>query len=144
MSKKGITPVIAMILLILIVVALGGVFAAWTTRTWQGVQEKGGEQVEQVTGQMQKSAAIDNIDCAKENIYVKNTGSANITEDEFGIYIGDTLYQNSTNVDIDSTILQSNKIATINVTDANRGSEINKTVKISVGAGIQDTNDKCE
>ncbi|UCG95948.1 MAG: hypothetical protein JSV92_04530, partial [archaeon] len=37
--RKGITPVIAMILLILIVVALGGVFAAWTTRSWEQLGE---------------------------------------------------------------------------------------------------------
>ena len=39
LRSKGITPVIGMILLILIVVALGGVFAAWTTGTWEDEEE---------------------------------------------------------------------------------------------------------
>ena len=56
--RKGITPVIAMILLILIVVALGGVFAAWTTRTWETLGESGEEQIEAVTGQLEKSISI--------------------------------------------------------------------------------------
>lgn len=138
MSKKGITPVIAMILLILIVVALGGVFAAWTTRTWQGVQEKGGEQVEQISGQMTKSVTIDNINCDDGLVYMKNTGSANVTSDDVGIYINDTLITDS-DLDYSPTNIGSDKLMTINYTTGS----INGRVKISVGAGIQDSNNKC-
>ena len=138
--KKGITPVVAMILLILIVVALGGVFAAWTTRTWQGVQEKGSEQISQISEQLQKSVTIDNINCDENIIYVKNTGSANVSLSEIGIYVGDTLLNNS-QITATPTTIQSNQIMTINTTGVTDLSD--NTVKISIGAGIQDSSDKC-
>ncbi len=89
--RKGITPVIAMILLILIVVALGGVFAAWTTRTWESLGESGEQQVDAVTGTLSKSITIDNVDCATGTIYVRNVGSTNITADEVSTYVDNSL-----------------------------------------------------
>lgn len=83
---KGITPVIATILLVLIVVALGGVFAAWTSRVASTTTEAGTQQVETVTGQLQKSIAIDSVDCANGHIYVRNTGSVQIAQTEIGVY----------------------------------------------------------
>ena len=143
--RKGITPVIAMILLILIVVALGGVFAAWTTRTWEDIQESGSEQIGQISGQLKKSITIDNVNCDGTMIYVKNTGAANITAEEVGIYVADTLYTNETSGVIfsPSNIIQPNKILTVNMTGASIDFNGNK-IKVSVGAGIQDTSNKCE
>lgn len=87
--RKGITPVIAMILLILIVVALGGVFAAWTTRTWETLGERGEEQIETVTEQLQKSITIDTIDCLNGVIYVRNMGTWDIEQSEISVYLDD-------------------------------------------------------
>ena len=143
--KKGITPVIAMILLILIVVALGGIFAAWTTRTWQTVQESGSEQITHISGEMQKSLTIDNVNCDNKIIYIKNTGTADITVDEIGIYVGDVLYTNETSgvVFDPNDTLQSNKILTVNMTGISEDFD-GKKIKVSVGAGIQDSSNKCE
>jgi len=90
--KKGITPVIAMILLVLIVVALGGVFAAWTTRSWEQLGETGEQQIEQVSEQLQMSIAIDTVQCANPGIiYVRNAGSVEITCAEMTLYVDDVL-----------------------------------------------------
>ena len=88
--KKGITPIIAMILLILIVVSLGGVFAAWTTRTWEAVGTRGTEALEKTTGTMQKSIIIDNVDCSAGNVYIRNTGSADLHTDDISVYVDDS------------------------------------------------------
>ncbi len=140
-SKKGITPVISMILLILIVVALGGVFAAWTTRTWQSVEEKGTEQIEQTTESFRKGVIIDNIDCATGKVYVRNSGSVNIPVGEISVYINDSLidgYWNDTSGDT-LTEIEKGKIGVFNTTKT----DINGPVRISVGAGIQDSSNKC-
>ena len=93
--RKGITPVIAMILLILIVVALGGVFAAWTTRTWETLGEAGEEQIETVTEQLQQSITLDTINCddngytvagGDAHIYVRNMGNNDITAADLSVY----------------------------------------------------------
>lgn len=90
---KGITPVIAMILLILIVVALGGVFAAWTTRTSETLFESGTEQVETVTGQLQKSITIDSVDCTGTGfVYIRNMGTQPLdSATELSVYVGGAL-----------------------------------------------------
>ncbi|MCD6477804.1 MAG: hypothetical protein J7K87_02255 [Candidatus Aenigmarchaeota archaeon] len=146
MSKKGITPVIAMILLILIVVALGGVFAAWTMRTWQAVQESGTQQIKQTTESFQKGLIIDNIDCSDGTspawVYVRNTGSVAISVDEISLYINDTLYDaswyNSTGSEI--TKIEPGMLGKANFTGINR---ITGPVRVSVGSGIQDSSNKC-
>jgi len=91
--RKGITPVIAMILLILIVVALGGVFAAWTTRSWEQLGETGEQQIQQVSGQLQRSITIDTVDCSDPGtVYVRNSGSVDITCAEMSVYIDNVRY----------------------------------------------------
>ncbi len=85
--RKGITPVIAMILLILIVVALGGVFAAWTTRTWESLGESGEAQVGAVTETLSNSITIDNVDCNGQIVYVRNTGTGYLNCTEIGLYV---------------------------------------------------------
>ena len=133
-SKKGITPVIAMILLILIVVALGGVFAAWTTRTWESVQEKGTEQIEQTTESFRKGVIIDNIDCGTGDVYVRNTGSVDLPTSEISVYVGDSLK---------SVTWSPDPIPAGQVSTASTGGAITETVRISVGTGIQDSSNKC-
>lgn len=89
--RKGITPVIAMILLILIVVALGGVFAAWTTRTWETLGERGEEQIETVTEQMQIAITIDSVLCTDTGrIYLRNMGGLDINPSDVTVYVNDT------------------------------------------------------
>ncbi|UCG95246.1 MAG: hypothetical protein JSV92_04350, partial [archaeon] len=91
--RKGITPVIAMILLILIVVALGGVFAAWTTRSWEQLGETGEQQIEQVTEQLSISISIDSVFCdsaaGNSVAYLRNTGSSDITGSDITVYVDD-------------------------------------------------------
>ncbi len=98
--RKGITPVIAMILLVLIVVALGGVFAAWTTRSWEQLGETGEQQIEQVSEQLQRSIAIDTVTCTSSGtIYVRNTGGVNMTCSEITVYVDDVLMNTSCGID---------------------------------------------
>jgi len=140
-SKKGITPVIAMILLILIVVSLGGVFAAWTTRTWQSVQEKGTGQIEKTTESLQKGVIIDNIDCTNGKVYVRNTGPAKTPVSEISVYINDSLIAGHWNNTSGGALSEINpeELGVFNTTYTN----ITGPVRISVGAGVQDSSDKC-
>ncbi len=89
---KGITPVIATILLVLIVVALGGVFAAWTSRVASTTTEAGTKQVETVTGQLGKSISIDSVICTANGIiYVRNSGSDPVNCSDMSLYIDGAL-----------------------------------------------------
>ncbi len=89
---KGITPVTAMILLILIVVAIGGAFAAWSMTQGQETMKTTEESVESRTEQMSKPATIDGINSNGQEIYLRNLGSSNITPDEVVVYVDDELW----------------------------------------------------
>jgi flagellin-like protein len=90
--KKGITPVIAMIMLLLIVVALAGGFMIWMNRTWGTLAASGEQQTSQATATTGKVLTIDNIDCATNGIvYVRNSGTQNVLESEVSLYVDDVL-----------------------------------------------------
>ena len=85
--KKGVTPVIAMIILILIVIALGGVVATWVTKSWSTLGARGEQQINTLSQQMQKTVTIDEVDCPNGKIYIRHTGSVDIGANEIHVYI---------------------------------------------------------
>ncbi len=88
--RKGITPLIAMILLILIVIVLAGAFLAWTTRTFETVSEAGSESIEKTGESFSKTMRIDNIDCNGGSIYVRNTGAGELRCNDLSVYVDDS------------------------------------------------------
>ena len=131
--RKGITPVIAMILLILIVVALGGVFAAWTTRTWETMAEFGEESIETVTGRLEKSISIDGLYCegaaGSDIVYIRNTGAADYPASEVSVYIDDQLEAAGDLTYGQATIAAGTVVdVTFDATDLSSGQEVKVTV----------------
>ncbi|MFB6089405.1 MAG: hypothetical protein ABEK36_06510 [Candidatus Aenigmatarchaeota archaeon] len=92
MNKKGITPVVAMIMLLLIVVSLAGGFLIWMNRTWQSLEESGTEAVKSGTEKMTTSFAVDNVwvngSAGVSEITIRNNGKSNIKTSELSIYFG--------------------------------------------------------
>lgn len=76
--KKGITPVVAVIMLLLIVISLVGGMFVWMRRTMGGVQQTVGNQTQQQAEQMGQTIRIDTIDCNAADAYIRNTGSNSI------------------------------------------------------------------
>lgn len=85
--KKGVTPVVAVIMLLLIVISLVGGIFVWMRGTMGKLTEKG---TEEVTSQLKKSdqtIAIQSVDKPNNNIYVKHTGDEYaISTDELDVY----------------------------------------------------------
>ena len=133
--KKGITPVIAMILLILIVVALGGVFAAWTTKTFTLIGNKTEEHVIETVERFQRSIKIDNVDCNNGVVYIRNIGTAPLNTDQIALYVGGSYVSGSWNIlpaGTGGTTIPPNGLAKKSAT----GSIASGTeVKITVGSG---------
>lgn len=89
---KGVTPVVAMILLILLTVSIGGIFAVWSLNRGEKTMGTAGKGLEERTNQMTKSAVIDGINSNGQEIYLRNLGSSDITPDEVIIYVDDKLW----------------------------------------------------
>lgn len=90
--KKGITPVISLVLLLLIVVVIVGLAAGQL----MGVFSQAGKNIEKSTGDVQerltKVPKIDRASCIGTNltVYVRGMGSGTIKENETAVYLGET------------------------------------------------------
>lgn len=86
-DRKGITPVVAMIMLMLIVVSLAGGFLLWVNRTWSKLGEKGTEEIGQVTEKIGVKFSIDNVNPgADSDITLRNNGKSELETDSLTVY----------------------------------------------------------
>lgn len=90
---KGVTPIIAVVLLLLIVIALAGFAFVWFQTAWKTMATAAEQQMTQQQASMMKTIKIDNIEKGATNttIYVRHTGSLNISISELAVYIDNTL-----------------------------------------------------
>lgn len=80
---KGITPVIAVILLLLITVSLVGFAFVWFTR----ISTTAGTAIENKTGELLRSKSIRVENARATAVDLRNTGSVTINENELAFYI---------------------------------------------------------
>ncbi|MBI2971036.1 MAG: hypothetical protein HYY37_01305 [Candidatus Aenigmarchaeota archaeon] len=83
---KGITPVIAIILLLLITIAMVGFTFVWFTRIQTDITQSVSNQTSQQARATGTSAKIDVIDQASGNVYIRNTGTQVILMNELSAY----------------------------------------------------------
>lgn len=82
---KGITPVIAIILLLLITISMVGFAFVWFSRMTVGITNQTGEQIQQQIAAASKKVSIDSVTTA--NIWIRNIGTATIPIGEIGVYV---------------------------------------------------------
>ncbi len=82
---KGITPVIAVILLLLITISMIGFAFVWFTRLAQTAQESISGELNATTGAIAKKIRIDNV--AGTSLALRNTGTQTIQPSEVGFFI---------------------------------------------------------
>lgn len=82
---KGITPVVAVILLLLITIAVIGFAFGYFSTIMQTTGEAAQEQAEATTDRLSKSVLIDSV--ADTNLYIRNVGTKNINvTSEISVY----------------------------------------------------------
>ncbi len=84
---KGITPVIAIVLLLMITIAMVGFAFVWFQGMWSQTAETTSSQIQAQQQAMLKTIVIDNVNCPGADIYVRNTGSTTIPVDEVTVYV---------------------------------------------------------
>jgi flagellin-like protein len=85
---KGITPVIAVILLLLITVAMVGFAFVWFSRVTTMTTTATQTQIENQLTMQAKRVAIENIDKASNVVTVRNIGSQSISNVDLALYVG--------------------------------------------------------
>ena len=88
---KGITPVVAIILLLLITIAVVGFAFGYFSTIMTTTGEAAGQQAEETTARLQKVVSIDNIydDAVNADVTVRNVGSQAILVGEIAFYADD-------------------------------------------------------
>ncbi|MBI2578391.1 MAG: hypothetical protein HYW26_01640 [Candidatus Aenigmarchaeota archaeon] len=87
MRQKGITPVIAIILLLLITISMVGFAFVWFTRVSQISSERTESQLTEQLTQQEKKIRIDN---AKSNtVTLRNIGTKDVASSELGFFVDD-------------------------------------------------------
>jgi flagellin-like protein len=82
---KGITPVIAIVLLLLITVAMVGFAFVWFQSTWTDLSASTGEAITSQSEAMMKTVRIDAV--SSTSISVRNMGSKDIAAGELAVYV---------------------------------------------------------
>ena len=100
--QKGITPVIAVILLLLITISMVGFAFTWFSRVAQTATEQTEKQLESDLARQGKKVAIDNLQPSTElaagSVSVRNIGTSNIVAGDVKLYINNVAQEGCNNL----------------------------------------------
>ena len=88
---KGITPVIAIILLLMITVAIAGFAFVWFSRVASVTANRTEMSINQQQSQMMQTIKIDSYSDTSNSVYIRNTGSVDISSNSIAVYVNNDL-----------------------------------------------------
>ena len=139
---KGVSTVIAIVLILMITVALAALAYIWFVSVFQTISEGAGEGVEQATEQLGTSFGIETAKYTGSNqvtASLRNTGSQNIDLTKLATYINNEIAF----IDSGNTgTLAPDGTATVKISNATRtgyfsGHVCSKALKVTIPAGQQ-------
>ena len=86
-NTKGITPIIAIILLMMITIALAGFTYIWLQGVFKTSSNNTKTQLEQQQRSMMKTIRIDSATSGTGELAIRNTGSESITSNEIAVFV---------------------------------------------------------
>ncbi|MBI4017408.1 MAG: LamG domain-containing protein [Candidatus Aenigmarchaeota archaeon] len=81
---KGISPIVASVLLILVAVSLVSTYTIWSNRVFSRVSEQGGEEISSAAKKLFSDFNIEGI--SKQTIAIRNTGSSKLTASALTVF----------------------------------------------------------
>ncbi|MAH42482.1 hypothetical protein CL614_02020 [archaeon] len=98
--KKGITPVIAIVLLLMITIAIIGLAFAFFTGFFSTVTDDTGQGVEDIVSDFQRGIRLESV--TVDAIYLRNTGASPISGADLYIYLNDEQIEFTLDNDIEA------------------------------------------
>jgi len=89
-NMKGITPVIAIILLLMITISLVGFAFVWFTRMTESMTNQTSESLNQQMLVQRTKVTIDNYDEVSGRLVIRNAGSVNLELGKVSVYVNTT------------------------------------------------------
>ncbi len=130
-SRKGITPVIAIILLLLITISMVGVSFMFMQRITQTATQTGEQQLSQQISQIGSLFSIEGVD--KNKVYIRSRGSTAITGNSLAFFV------NNVKVDSDNPTIAPGAIGTVALNDAQLAQLPDPAELKVTSAGFSDT-----
>ncbi|NIM46689.1 MAG: hypothetical protein GTN40_00840 [Candidatus Aenigmarchaeota archaeon] len=146
---KGISTILAMILIVIIVVALIGLTYTFAVGLFGTATAGATEQTAAVTERLQKSVAIVASSCsisganATYRFTLKNTGTMTVEAASLKAFVDGTLIQGASFEDIPKGQIDTQERAFTNET-ASQGTAITHTLRIAAPAGEVDSSVTCQ
>lgn len=98
MRPKGISPIIASVLIILVVVSLASTYTVWSSRVFGQVAEEGEETVSRTTRALFSDFELQGA--SDQRVFIKNTGSADLSAPALEAFYDDEPIEFSADFDI--------------------------------------------
>ena len=130
-NMKGVSPIIAVILLVMIVVGMGLTAYFFFTKTQITLQKGTEGEAEKTFQQIYTKIRIESI--TKDKIYVRNIGSFDIKKDSIQVYVNNETYP----FHIATDILEPNRVYAIQLSPPLNESQY--LIKITAGMGVEDS-----
>ncbi len=134
--KKGITPVIAIILLLLITISMVGFAFVWFSRVAQTATEQTEKQLQSDLSRQGKKIAIDNLQLStgvlEGSVSIRNIGTSNIAAGDIKLYVN-----NAVQVGCDSLALAAGAVGSCDIDVNTCNSDSGNTLRVTA-PGNQD------
>lgn len=89
--RKGITPVIAVILLLLITISMVGFAFVWFSRITQSALAATENRTQTILSQQEQTIRVDNVNAAARQVTIRATGSQSISNSNLKVYVSSIL-----------------------------------------------------
>jgi len=136
-SSKGISTVIAVIMIVVIAVALVGILWAWSTTMVTGMQAGGSQQVEQLQQSAGKQFIIINSKCANVsnvntiNFTVRNIGTVDIEPGDLQAFLDGEEITKKTTPPLSAVGIKVQDSKTINYQTAPGDTKLRRTLRVA-------------
>ena len=134
--KKGITPVIAIILLLLITISMVGFAFVWFSRVAQTATEQTERQLENDLSRQGKKVAIDNLQLStgilEGSVSIRNIGTSNIAAGDIRLYVNSAVQTGC-----DSLVLAAGAVGSCSIDVNTCNSDSGNTLRVT-SPGNQD------
>ncbi|MBU5678907.1 MAG: DUF2341 domain-containing protein [Candidatus Aenigmarchaeota archaeon] len=131
LNLKGVSPIIAVILLVMIVIGMGLTAYLFFSRTQETLQKGTEEQAGKAFEAMYSKIKIESV--TKEKIYIRNAGSFEINSTSLTLYVNNETYSFT----IGTEILEPNRVYALQLSQPL--GEQDYLIKVTAGAGIEDS-----
>lgn len=115
-SRKGISEIVAVVLLLLVTIAIIGISFSWLMSTSQSAAGQTENETNTQTSRMTASFRVESV--SSNMIYIRNTGTAALSAESLSVFVNNNKLDAS---DYEMSDIESGKVGILTITNAEAG-----------------------